>query len=682
MRKLALAFLFFAAAQVSAETLTGRWNGSVKLAEAMNLVVEIDVDANGKGDITIPAQGARDLPLTVTVDGDKVTLVINGVPGNPTFNGTLKGDDLSGTFTQGGQSYPFTLARGAKADPAAKLAGMDDFINGALEPWDVPGIAVAVVADGKTIWSKGFGKRNIEQNLPMTADTLLPIGSITKSFTTLLMGMLVDEGKLEWDKPVRTYVPEFRTADEMLTARLTPRDLVTHRTGLPRHDLSWYNNAELTRAQIVGRLAHLETSEDLRSRYQYNNLMFLAGGFLVEEITGQPWEDVARARVLGPLGMTRSTFADTESAKDPDHARGYREDDDRILEMPFREVGNMGPVGSINSSANEMAKYALLQLNRGKFGDRQLVQTGTVREMHTPQMTAGSLPDQPEVGPAAYGLGWVIDTYRGKLRVAHGGNIDGFSALLTFFPNDGVAIVALANANGTGLPGIVRNHIADRMLDLPVRDWSAEALGRRELSRKAARQAEEKKTATRRTGTKPSHGLADYAGDYEHPGYGVVRIEQIASDKLQATYNRIVTPLEHWHYDVFNGAKNEKDPTFEDMKYHFRGDLTGNIATLEASFEPRVDPIVFRKKPDARLTDPKHLQQYLGDYLLGPQTINVSLRGTRLVMTIANQPPYELLPDIDGWFNLKGLTGFRTRLTGETLELSQPGGLFTATRKK
>lgn len=684
MRRLLFLLLFFALPVLAADSPEGHWTGSINLPNG-KLDVQVDFTTSGgrwRGQIDIPAQGARDLPLIVDVTREKVTFEISGIPGNPTFNGTLAGDTISGDFIQGGATFPFTLTRGKAEDPAAKLAGMEELINGALKSWQVPGLAMAVVADGKVIWAKGFGQRNLEKNLPMTADTLMPIGSITKSFTTLLMGMLVEEGKLDWDKPVRTYVPEFRAADEILTARLTPRDLVTHRTGLPRHDLLWYNNQDLTREQIVSRLAHLGASEDLRSRYQYNNLMFLAGGFLVEELTGQQWEDVVKARVFGPLQMKRSTFWDAEAEKDPDHARGYREDDDKILLMPFREVGNMGPVGSINSSVNEMANYALLHLNRGKFGDRQLVQPTTIREMHTPQVAIAALPEQTELGPASYGLGWVIDTYRGKLRVAHGGNIDGFSALLTLFPNDGVAVVALANANGTGLPGIMRNHIADKLLDLPAKDWNTEALARRAGMRKMAKEGEEKKTATRKSGTKPSHSIADYAGEYEHPGYGVLKIEKLANDQLQATFNRIVTPLEHWHYDVWSGVEVEQDPTFRDMKYHFRGDLAGNIAAVEASFEPRVDPIVFRKRPDPRLSDPKHLEQFLGDYTLGPLPVTVSLRGTRLVLAVGPQTPSELVPDIDGWFNLKGFSGYRARFTGDTIELSQPNGLFTATRKK
>lgn len=663
----------------------GRWEGAITLPTG-KLDVQIDLARDGaawKGDITIPAQGARDLPLaSIAVDAAKVSFQISGVPGTPTFNGTVAGDRIEGDFTQGGQTFPFALARVAAQDPAAPLADFDAFINGALKPWDVPGIAIAVVADGKVVYAKGFGQRNVEKNLPITPDTLLPIGSITKSFTTLAMGTLVDEGKLEWEKPVRTYLPEFLAADDVLTASLTVRDLVTHRSGLPRHDLVWYNNQDLTRAEIVGRLAHLPASEGLRARWQYNNLMFLTAGYLIEDTTGKPWEDVIRTRVFAPLGMTRSNFKDEDSAKDENHARGYREDDGKILEMPFREVGNMGPAGSINSSVNEMANYALMQLGGGKFGGAQLVEAPTLKEMHTPQSVINSLPDLPELSPTTYGMGWFIDSYRGHLRVAHGGNIDGFSALLTLFPNDGVAVVALANANGSGLPGIATSHIADRMLKLPTKDWNGEALGRRALARKAADEAEKKKTATRKSGTKPSHPIADYAGEYEHPGYGVLAVERLAGDKLQTTYNHIVTPIEHWHYDTFNGVKNEADPTFEDMKYNFRTDVAGNVFGVEASFEPRVEPVLFRKRPDARLSDPKYLQPFLGDYELGPQKITLSLRGTKLILSVANQRPYELQPDIDGWFNLVGLSGFRARLAGDTIELSQPNGLFTATRKK
>ena len=341
----------------------------------------------------------------------------------------------------------------------------------------------------------------------------------------------------------------------------------------------------------------------------------------------------------------------------------------------------MGPAGAINSSVNEMTRWMLVHLNKGKIDGKQLAEPTTIREMHTPQVAIGSIPEDREVSPGSYGLGWVIDSYRGYYRVSHAGAIDGFSALLTLYPNEGIGIVVLTNAGGTPLHGLLRNYVFDRLLQLPAKDWSGEALAKRDLTRKAAKEARAKRQAVRKSGTKPSHPMDDYVGDYEQEGYGALKIEKIGKDKLQATYNHIVTPLEHWHYDVFNGMKNQRDPTFEDMKYNFRTDLAGNIAAVEAAFEPNVPPIVFRKRAEARLSNVDYLRQFVGEYVLGAQTVVLSLRGSQLVMTIGNQRPYLLEPDIDGWFNLKGLSGYRAKLGPDKIELSQPNGLFTATRK-
>jgi CubicO group peptidase (beta-lactamase class C family) len=574
--------------------------------------------------------------------------------------------------------------RKEKENLAARLAGFDDFVNDALRKWEVPGLALAVVADGEVILAKGYGLRDIKNNQPMTPDTLLAIGSITKSFTTFVMGQLVDEGKLDWDKPVRNYLPEFRMLNVSLAEGLTPRDLVTHRSGVPRHDLVWYNNQELSRKELVTRLGALPPNAELRERYQYNNLMFLTAGYLIEQLTKMTWEDAVRSRIFGPLGMRRSNFSDADSQKDPDHAQPYRRDADteKIIEIPFRELGNMGPAGSINSSVNEMSRWVMVQVNQGKFGGRQIIEPTTLREMHTPQVSMGVIPDQREVSPPSYGMGWVVDGYRGHYRVWHTGGIDGFSALVTLYPNDGIGIVALTNASGSSLHSLVRDHAIDRLLDLPRKDWSGEALAKRDLARKSAKEARAKRQATRKAGTSPSHPLDDYAGEYQNDGYGVLRIEKGGKDGLQATYNHIVTPLEHWHYDVFNGVKNEKDPVFEDMKYNFRTDVAGNVAAVEAAFETNVPPVVFRRKPDTKLSDPAFLKQFTGEYTMGGQKVLLSLRGTQLVLTIGNGRPTVLEPDIDGWFNLKGLSGFRAHLLPDRIEISQPNGLFTATREQ
>jgi len=198
----------------------------------------------------------------------------------------------------------------------------------------VPGLALAVVKNKEAIFLKGYGLRDVENKLPMTPDTLLAIGSTTKAFTTFALARLVDEGKMSWDEPVRSYIPWFKLSDPVISERITPRDLVTHRSGLPRHDLLWYNNYRASREELVRRLAYLQFTADLRERFQYNNLMFLTAGYLLEVLSGKPWEDSVRELVLEPLGMTRTNFSVAVSQQDKDYAQPYLYRDSKIEKSP------------------------------------------------------------------------------------------------------------------------------------------------------------------------------------------------------------------------------------------------------------------------------------------------------------------------------------------------------------
>ncbi|MDX1644557.1 MAG: serine hydrolase domain-containing protein, partial [Thermoanaerobaculia bacterium] len=239
-------------------TVDGHWEGEIRTpGPALRIDVDLETDASGvlTGDISIPAQGARDLPLAdISRDGSSIRFAIPGIPGEPTFSGTLSEDGtrIAGTFSQGGQELEFELERAE--DPVARargaLEGFGAAIEQALADFNAPGAALAVVAGGETVWAEGFGHRDLEAEKPMTPDTLFAIGSTTKAMTSTLLGMLVDEGKLAWDEPLREVLPTFELADPMISARVTPRDLVTHRTGLPRHDLLWYNNNEGTREEL------------------------------------------------------------------------------------------------------------------------------------------------------------------------------------------------------------------------------------------------------------------------------------------------------------------------------------------------------------------------------------------------------------------------------------------------
>ena len=578
------------------------------------------------------------------------------------------------------------LETDAAARARSALAGFDEVVEKAIADMNVPGLAIAVVAGGEVVYAEGFGYRDVEAKLPMTPDTLFAIGSTTKAMTATVLGMLADEGKMEWDAPLQTYLPGFRLSDPMTTARITPRDLVTHRSGLPRHDRLWYNNNEPTRAEMIARLAHLELTEDLRVKFQYNNLMFMTAGYLAGTLNGTTWEEAVDERLFTPLGMERSNFSVEVSQKDDNFSLPYREnDDDEIEEIPFRNIDLVGPAGSVNSTVNEMSRWLLFNLGGGTVGDRQLVNAATLTEIHSPQMTTGATPDRADISVATYGMGWMIDTYRGHRRIHHGGGIDGFITSVMFFPDDGLGLVAFNN-RGSGLPSLVNQHATDRVLGLDEEDWIGEALENRKKGKAEQDKAEEKKEATRIEDTSPSHPLADYAGRYTDPGYGTLEVRQVG-ESLEFEINGITTPLEHWHYDVWNGVEIDADPTFADQKLLFRTNVDGLISAVETQLEPRAGAIVFEKGTDPRLFDPEYLERFVGTYETATGTkITIAISGNALTASIPGQPTFTLEPALTGRFALKEVRvvsiGFEVDDAGVVTKalLYQPSGVFEAPR--
>jgi CubicO group peptidase (beta-lactamase class C family) len=567
----------------------------------------------------------------------------------------------------------------------ASMEGFDEVVEQALEDFVVPGAAIAVVLDGEIVYAEGFGFRDLEAQKPMTADTLFAIGSTTKAMTTTVLGMLADEGKLDWDEPLRRFLPTFELSDRSISERVTPRDIVTHRTGLPRHDYVWYNNNEGTRAEIVARMAHLELTADLREMFQYNNLMYMTAGYLAGVLTDSTWEEAMRGRLFGPLGMDRTNFSVNQSQKDADFAYPYEETDEHEnARIPFRNIDLIGPAGSVNSSVNEMSKWLAFNLNEGRVGEEQLINPATLADIHSPHMTTGASPDRPDISQATYGMGWSIDTYRGHRRVSHGGGIDGFITSVVMFPDQNLGLVAFNNGQ-SGISSLITQHAADRLLGLEPVEWLGEAKERREKGLESADEAEERKDESRRAGTAPSHPIADYTGEYSHPGYGTMTISQ-DGEALRLLYNGIDAPLEHWHYDVWNGAETDGDEAFESTKFLFRGDVDGNVAAVESVLEARAQPIVFTKGPPAALSDPEVLAGFAGSYERDDGIkLVVDLVGDALTLSIPGQPTYHLEPDLNGRFVLQEVRvvslEFVTGDDGETaIRLHSPGSINMAKR--
>jgi CubicO group peptidase (beta-lactamase class C family) len=485
---------------------------------------------------------------------------------------------------------------GKKSTVKINLKGFPQFVETMLKEWEIQGAAVAVVKDGEVVFAGGFGYRDVKNKLDVTPDTLFAIGSCTKAFTATILGILVDEGKLDWDQPVRTYLPCFKLQDPVASEQMTPIDLVTHRSGLPRHDLVWYGSSA-TRNDLIKRLQFLEPSKGFRSTYQYNNLMFMTAGFMAGKIAGTSWEELVQKKIFDPLGMKTSNFSVNDSQKAKDFSLPYTKRDETIVEIPFRNLDAIGPAGSINSSVNEMARWILLNLNKGKIGDKQVISEKNLQKLHSPQMAIGSPIDKTnEFLYSVYGMGWGISAYRGYPVVSHGGGIDGFISHVSFLPRDNVGVVVLTNTDTGGgrfCPVIVFN-VLDRILGLSQVPWSKRF---KELDKEAKKKAEEEKKkqdADRKSNTKPSHNLDDYTGEYENPGYGILTIEK-EGEKLKAIFNAHHIKVQHYHYDIFEFSS----ATLIDkkIKAQFHMDVKGNISRVSLPLQEGVKDIEFTRVP-------------------------------------------------------------------------------------
>jgi CubicO group peptidase (beta-lactamase class C family) len=563
------------------------------------------------------------------------------------------------------------------AAPAAagkpNLGDFDNFVDQALKDWKVPGVAVAVVQGDKVILLKGYGYRDIEKKLPVTPDTRFAIGSITKSFTVTTLGMEMDEGKVDWDKPARDYLPTFKMYDPVLTEQMTIRDLITHRSGLPRHDMVWYSS-DFPREEIIRRLQYLEPNKPLRSTFQYNNLMFMTAGYIAGLLNGKSWEDTIRERILAPLGMNGTNFSLKDSQSSADFALPYRKGNDvkaDVKRMPFDEQCPdrcaIGPAGEINSSVADMSRYLLFHLKKGKLAGKVLLSENNAIQMQTPQMMLQGTPDYQEESENSYGMGFFVSQYRGHKRVEHGGNLDGFSAELAFLPNDGIGVIVLTNLDGTGLPSAIAYNVLDRMLGLDQVPWSERYLQQEIKGRESEQEAKNKGYVPHKTDTHPSHDLKDYVGDYGHPGYGVVSVTADGSG-FKLKINKITESVTHLHYDVFQVPDAPFDP-FAKLKVSFFSDANGDISTLALPLETNVKDIVFTRLPDKQLTERSFIEAFTGQYEIpgSPTPLTISLRGDHtLILSNPGAPDLELLPRRGKAFDLKDQTGVTIEFKQDT----------------
>jgi CubicO group peptidase (beta-lactamase class C family) len=572
---------------------------------------------------------------------------------------------------------------------AKRLQGLDAYMQKVVKDWNVPGIGVGVVAGDRLVFAKGYGYRDYANKLPFTTRTTVPIASNTKLFTAVAVGLLVEDGKLEWDQPVRRFVPQVRFHDDALDASVTIRDMLSHRTGITRHDTIWYKS-DFTRKELFERLRFLEPTQPMRQAFLYNNMMYAGAGYVIELLSGKTWEDFVRERLLAPLGMTSTVFSIDEMLRQAEPGVPFteRRDSFELYSIPYyREAAGIGPAGSLNSNLEDLSRWLIALLDEGRLAGTPVIPAAALKQTLAPAI---ALPNTQleargwkELLNPAYGAGRWTASYRGHLIAYHGGDINGFHSQVSLMPQDGIGVAVLViGDHAAPLYNYVSYNLYERLLGLSETPWIARGLEIRLKAKQAGTQARAKAGGERVSGTRPSHPLEDYAGEYEHPAYGVLRVTR-EGDALGFDFHKIRLPLAHFHYERFDTPDDEQDGKWSvNFLTNPQGEVDKAVMSLDEA------EAAFARRVPAELLAPATLRRYAGEYLTpsGARLQVVLKEDGTLGVVFPGQPFQELRPWQPRRFRVKEFSDLVVEFVvvdGRVTAMKQidPSGEFSFERK-
>jgi CubicO group peptidase (beta-lactamase class C family) len=450
-----------------------------------------------------------------------------------------------------------TFASAASAQSKEPWPGLDAYITKAVQAWKIPGLGVAIVRNDSVIYAKGFGTLGPSNRTPVNERTLFEIGSSSKAFTATLVAMMVSDGKMRWDDRLTQYLPEFRMYDAVANEGVTLRDALSHRSGIARGELVWLSSG-ISRDEVLHRVRFLKPESPFRSKWSYQNMMFLAAGEAAAKAAKSSWDDLIHQRIFTPLGMTTSatSYRGMENANVA--LPGRMDHDSAVAQVAFN-AENIAPAGSILSSPVDMAQWLRFQLNDGMANGKRLLSSAALRETHTPQMLIGgglgggrggadSLP--PVTNFNTYGFGWIVEDFRGQLVWQHGGNTPGMTTAVGMMPQKKFGVVILSNMQSAALPDLLRQYIFDRELNAPMRDWSGDAYARFVVQRKRADSVEKAQAVEHPASAQPPLPAASYVGTYTDSLYGDAVVE-IKDGHLELVRGEWRAPLQYWNATNF-----------------------------------------------------------------------------------------------------------------------------------
>ncbi len=475
----------------------------------------------------------------------------------------------------------------ADFDPAA----FEEFVAQALLELNVPGAAVVVVKDDQVIFLKGFGVHEKGKPEAVSENTVFPIASCSKAFTATLLAMLGDEGKLKWDDKVRDHLDFFRLSDELADREVTIRDLLSHRTGMPRHDLTWSGESDQSSESVIRQWGKGRSSTSFRSSWEYSNVPFITAGVIAGQKEKLDWASAVRKRLFEPLKMSASSGTWKEGVAAEDHTTPhYFAMNKSITPVKWDRLDHAGGAGAINSTATDLGNWLRFQLAGGKFNKEQLLSEKWLKETHSPQMLfkpegSFALYFPHKVGRFhSYGLGWFVHDYRGLDCVSHGGTLTGIRAQCMLIPEKRLGVFVVCNVRPSLFPEAVAKTALDQLLGLPEVDWVKFSKNQLALfDFNIAIQLQKRKTAQKKD-TKPSLPLKDYVGEYSEPAYGKAKVF-LEDDQLMVKCGKYVFKLEHYHFDTFTALPVEPvDEAFtldrSTFEVQFRLNSSGTVESM------------------------------------------------------------------------------------------------------
>lgn len=487
----------------------------------------------------------------------------------------------------------------AAAAPRDPLAGFDADVRRGVADWQVPGLAVAVVKDGKVAFARGYGVREAGGTAAVDADTRFALASTCKALTAAGIALLVEAGKVAWDDPVTKYLPWFALKDPYATREVTVRDLLTHRAGLGNTDYLWYGQS-IGREEVVRRLRLADPAYSLRSSFVYQNVMYGAAGLVIEAASGMEYTKFIETRIFAPLGMKQVVPFDLARAGTDNVALPHYLIDGKVVPIQqwVGKIDGLGPdpipsAGTFRASVNDMARWITMLLADGKGPDgKQFLKTETVAELFRPQTLIPAeefYPTRELTQPnwMSYGLAWFQQDYRGHKVDFHTGSLDGSIAIVGLIRDLDLGVVVFGNLDHAELRHALMLQVFDRYLGEPRRDWSRDLKAHYAALRAKGEAERAKVEAERVTGTKPALPLAGYAGRYSDPLRGEVNVE-VDADSLRLRVGAGITAaLEHWHYDTF---RTHWDAAF----------LTPDLVTFTLGTDGKVDAVTLQGARFAR----------------------------------------------------------------------------------